>query len=288
MKTQTALRLLAIVRMTARAGAFVALTVLLVPPYLLVYPLGRLGRDGIARLYFRGCVALTGLRLRVSGATNAGAANRDGPVLFVANHVSYLDIPVLGALCRGTFIAKGEVSRWPVFGPLARLSGTVFVSRINATLNDERNILAERLNAGENFFLFPEGTSSDGSLVGPFKSALFSPAHMRNTLALRVQPVTIAYATDRKGRRLGPVERDRYAWYGDMEMFGHLLRVFMLPGAIVDVRFHRAVAAHDFADRKTLAQHSHDAVSRGLSDILGRPRDGAAADRATLYDAAAE
>ena len=97
-------------------------------------------------------------------------------MLFAANHVSYLDITVLGSLLDASFIAKTEVAGWPLFGWLARLQRSVFIDRRARSTAHQRDSIAARLAAGEALILFPEGTSGDGNRLLPFKSALFSVA----------------------------------------------------------------------------------------------------------------
>src|SRR5207302_11189130 len=116
---------------------------------------------------------------------------------FAVNHISYLDITVLGSLLAVSFIAKREVAGWPLFGWLARLQRSVFIDRQVRTTREQRDTIATRLAAKEALVLFAEGTSSDGHRVLPFKSALFSVAdpgaEERANRSLSVQPVSIAY-----------------------------------------------------------------------------------------------
>jgi 1-acyl-sn-glycerol-3-phosphate acyltransferase len=124
--------------------------------------------------YHRQCCRILGIAIK-----RRGRLSRKRPTLFAANHVSYLDIAVLGALVRGSFVAKSEVRDWPLFGLLAKLQSTVFVERRVRRAMRHRDEMAERLAAGRNLILFPEGTSSDGNRVLPFKSALLSVAEVR-------------------------------------------------------------------------------------------------------------
>ena len=99
------------------------------------------------------------------------------PTLFVANHTSYLDIEIMGAAIEGSFVAKAEVARWPIFGWLAKLQRTIFVERADrAGAARQRDEIRRRLDEGDNLILFPEGTSGDGIHVLPFKSTLFAAA----------------------------------------------------------------------------------------------------------------
>lgn len=176
------------VRAGLRATGFLALTVALVPVYLLSSPLGSRPRRAVAALFLHGCRVLTGLSLRRLGQP----ASRS-PVLYVANHASYLDIVALGSLLDVTFVAKREVSSWPLFGWLARIGRTIFISRSPHHVDAERDLLAARLLVGENLLLFPEGTTGDGSRVLPFKSAPFSSVGDGGGTPW-VQPISVTYA----------------------------------------------------------------------------------------------
>ena len=106
-----------------------------------------------------------------------GAVAQDRPVLLVSNHISWLDIPVLGALAPVSFVAKSEVSSWPFISWLAKLQSTLFVNRdqrLSAGATT-REIMA-RLRDGDHIVIFAEGTSSDGNSVLPFKTTLFAAA----------------------------------------------------------------------------------------------------------------
>ena len=101
-------------------------------------------------------------------------------MVFVSNHSSWVDVPVVGGVLDGCFVAKGEVSRWPVVSTIARLGRTVFVSRQRGATARERDAMRGRLARGDNLILFPEGTSSDGSRVLPFRSPFFALAEARD------------------------------------------------------------------------------------------------------------
>ena len=150
------------------------MTVIALAPYLFAAPLSRPVRAAVARSWYRGCSRLCALKVRVRGHPVV-----EGPVLYTANHVSYLDIVVLGGLLDAVFVAKAEVVRWPVIGPLAKLQRTIFIERTATRASVENTELRHRLAMGESVIIFPEGTSSDGRRVLPFKSALFDIAKPR-------------------------------------------------------------------------------------------------------------
>ena len=218
----------------------------------------------IVRAWHAGSCQITGITTHLHG-TPAQA----GPVLYVANHVSYLDISVLGSTLDASFVAKSEVRNWPLFGYLARLQNTVFVARKSRDVKAQRSVMRDRLNDGDSLILFPEGTSSDGSRALQFKSALFEAANTEiDGTPITVQPISLAY-TRFDGMPMGRMLRPFYAWYGDMELAPHLWHVLGLGTIEVDVIFHPPVKLQDFGSRKALAQHCESTVSRGLSDALG-------------------
>jgi len=194
-----------------------------------------------------------------------GAPSTDRPTLFVSNHTSYLDIEILGSAIRGSFVAKSEVAAWPLFGWLAKLQRSVFVVRKAATTASQRDSLQGRLAAGDNLILFPEGTSNDGNRVMPFKSALLSAAAQRvDGRAITVQPVSLAYVR-LNGMPIGRVLRPYFAWYGDMELAGHLWTVAGLGKTDVVLEFHEPVTIEAFGSRKALSDHCHRVISEAVS-----------------------
>jgi 1-acyl-sn-glycerol-3-phosphate acyltransferase len=215
------------------------------------------------RLTHRFVVWLLGLRVRTHGTMAATP-----PVLFVANHSSYLDITVLGSVIPAAFVAKQEVARWPLFGLLAKLQRTVFVDRKAAHASQQCDALRERLMIGQNLILFPEGTSSDGLYVLPFKSGLFNVVEEKlPTGSVWVQPVSVT-CTELDGLPITRAWRPYYAWFGEMTLVGHLWNVFKMGRFTVDVVFHPPVAPEAFADRKQLAAYCHQQVAHGIEQSL--------------------
>jgi 1-acyl-sn-glycerol-3-phosphate acyltransferase len=191
----------------------------------------------------------------------------------VANHVSYLDIEVLGSLLKASFVAKAEVATWPFFAWLARLQETVFVERRAHRAAEHRDEMSRRLEAGDDLVLFAEGTSGDGNAILSFKSALFSVAERRpHDRPLTVQPVSIAY-TRLDGLPLGRYLRPFLAWYGDMELGSHLWHAISLGRVTVVVEFHEPVTLEQFGSRRALSDYCYEVVSRGVAAALsGRPQ----------------
>ncbi len=211
-------------------------------------------------IYHRRCARLLGFDIIVKGEVAA-----ETPVLFVGNHTSYLDIMVLGTVIEGSFIAKSEVAKWPLFGWLAKLQRTVFVERRVARTADQRDEISARLAAGDRLILFPEGTSNDGIKVLPFKSALFAVAEIQaDGTPLVVQPFSIAY-TALAGLPVGRVWRPLFSWYGDMELSSHAWRILTFSRMRAEVWFHEPVTINEYGSRKALAEHCYEVVRRGVA-----------------------
>lgn len=213
--------------------------------------------------YHRQCARILGIRIE-----RRGRPLRQQPTLYVPNHVSYLDITVLGALIRGSFVAKSEVRKWPMFGWLATLQDTVFVARRASSTAAHRDEMVRRLEAGDSLILFAEGTSGDGNRVLPFKSALLSAAeHYGGEAPLMVQPVSIAY-TRLDDLPLGRYFRPMFAWYGDMDLVPHLWQMAGLGRLTVAVQFHRPVTLAELGSRKALSDHCQAVSARGVAAAL--------------------
>jgi 1-acyl-sn-glycerol-3-phosphate acyltransferase len=138
--------------------------------------------------------------------------------LLVSNHLSYLDIVVLSSIRPCVFVAKRDVARWPLFGWLAHSAGTIFVDRERRfSSNKAVDLIRKAIAGGTVVVLFPEGTSSEGSTVLPFKSALLESAvQLRSPIAA----ASIEYALDE-----GSVAHEVCYWR-DMTLLPHLLNLF--------------------------------------------------------------
>ncbi|MEP2642835.1 lysophospholipid acyltransferase family protein [Roseobacter sp.] len=197
---------------------------------------------------------IIGLRLAVQGTplNGQGAA--------VANHSSWLDIFVLNASKRVYFVSKSEVAGWPGIGWLARATGTVFIRRTRTQAAAQAAVFRTRLRAGHRLLFFPEGTSSDGGRVLPFKTTLFAAFFaegLRETL--EVQPVTVVYHA--------PAHADPrvYGWWGDMDFGSHLLATLAnTRRGRVQVIYHPPLKVAAFDNRKALAAACEARVREGV------------------------
>ncbi len=245
------------VRAVRRIATIVLWTLIAIPIQALLLALPGRANVGFGRFYWRSVAWLMGLRLRVVGAPAKGPAT-----LFVSNHSSWLDIVVLGSALDACFVAKREVGEWPVINIVAKLGRTVFVSRSRTQTKGEAGVIRERLGQGDNIILFPEGTTSDGGRVLPFRSAFLSVAdHARI-----VQPVSVVF--DRLGG-LPACRRDRplFAWYGDMEIGSHFWRLARRSKTRATVVLHAPLDPAQYQDRKTLTAACAEVVTEGCATL---------------------
>lgn len=247
--------------MVGRLIVLIAALLVLVPLYVL--SVGPARRLRLAQQFFfcKVMLWLTGLSVRVHGRPCA-----EGTVLYASNHVSYLDIPVLASLLDASFISKAEVKAWPLIGFIGRLTGTVFIRRHAVGAKRQRDEIADRLAQGDNLILFPEGTSTDGAGVAPFRSSLFGVIDQAEVSAtLRIQPLSVAYTRCADGTPLEGTARSLYAWFGDASLLPHFKRVLGMRGAEVVVRFHEPLQAAAYTDRKYVTRVVREAVIAGLA-----------------------
>jgi 1-acyl-sn-glycerol-3-phosphate acyltransferase len=242
----------AVVGAVVRLGMLVLALAPLLPLHLITRR-GSAPPSRAARLYVRIARRLLGLRFSVEGGSVGSS-----PILLVSNHVSWADIFVLGSAFPASFVAKSEVGGWPILGWLVGQHGTIFVDRARrGRVGEQRDAIADRLRDGGAVFLFPEGTSSDGRKVLPFKSALFASVE---AVGCAVQPVTIHW-TSVGGRPLDDINRLTIAWIDDMELLPHIWGLLRAGGAEARLICHPAVTG---SNRRELARLSHARVSGGL------------------------
>ena len=208
----------------------------------------------LPRRFHAGFAAILGLRVRYLGEPLEGCG-----IVHACNHLSYLDVQVLGRRLRTRFVAKEDVRAWPLFGLLARMQQTVFISRARQRAGEVGAALAEALGGDHGLCLFPEGTTSDGARVLPFKSSVFAP--LLTATDVVVQPVRIELlSVDGRDIAAGG-ERDRYAYYGDDSLVPHLWRFLRGRGAELRVHFLPPIAVAAVPERKALARAAWAAVA---------------------------
>jgi lyso-ornithine lipid O-acyltransferase len=182
--------------------------------------------------------------------------------LIVSNHLSYIDVLVISALAPSVFITSVELKNTTLLGTLARLSGSIFVERRRPSgLKREIEDIAFALGQGLTVALFPEGTTSNGDCVQPFKNSLFDSAVMAQADIL---PVCIRY-TGVNGERLTPHNRDSIFYYGGVSFPRHFPKLLTLKSVDAEVIPLKAIKAHPGQSRKDLAAETYQAISEAYS-----------------------
>lgn len=251
--------------LVALRGVLIALilligVVLIVPLRLVEYAISgprRIVTGPFVQIICRLCLLVLGLRLTIEGRPMRG------PGAVVANHSSWLDIFALNAAMPVFFVSKAEVATWPGINILTRVTDTHFVTRNPRLARQQAAEFAQRTRDGHRLLFFPEGTSSDGQRILPFKPTLFQgfldPALPAN---LAIQPMTASYHP--------PAGRDPrfYAWWGEMDLGPHLLAVLAQhPQGRVTVTLHDPIPVTG-ETRKTLCTKAEAAIHAGFKPPL--------------------
>lgn len=222
-------------------------------------------RDRISCRCHAAVLRIAGVRLAVHGAPDASR-----PLLMVTNHLSYLDIPVLGSVFPFRFTPKQEIASWPGIAALCRVTDAIFVDRRPEKLSPSAEAVQNALAKGEVVCLFPEATTGNGVRTLPFRSGFFALAETGiGGQELVVQPAAIAYTHI---RRL-PVDSSQWpdiAWYGDMELLPHLWKLLGLGRIDASLIFLPPARIKDYGDRKRLAAHCEQAIGAAIEESRGK------------------
>lgn len=200
----------------------------------------------VVRWWHRRLCGALGLRLNVSGRPETSA-------LLVANHISWLDIPVLGSQGPIGFLSKAEVRQWPLVGWMSAVAGTLFIARGASQTAEMGALIAERTRLGLPVVVFAEGTTGDGRALRRFQPRLFAVAQQPG---IRVQPVAVRYGSNQSPCTVAP-------FIGDDALVPHLFRVLRSPGIQVQVSF-LPLLDDGLGDRRALADAARDAVAAVL------------------------
>lgn len=208
------------------------------------------GRDAI-QVWMKRLASILGLKVSVSGTPTIYHNT-----LLVANHVSWLDIIALSSLRSIVFMAKSDVKRWPVFGTLTAVSGTLFIDRGNKkALQGAINALSVPLRQGRTVAIFPEGTTTDGASVQPFFSGLFNAAISSESY---LQPVAICYRRNN--------QRDSIAPYTLEDTFiSHILTILKQDSTHVNLDFLPKIRTQPYS-RNELATISREKIAQSLNN----------------------
>jgi len=231
-------------RMMARVLAMAVLLILYLPIFGLLRLFG--GGNFLVRSYLGWVGWLLGLRIRVMGTPVRGNA------LYVANHISWLDIPALGGTVPARFIAKSEIAGWSLIGWLARLGGSVFVRRQNRSeTRVQANAVSVALTEGRPVVLFPEAGTGDGVTLSTFRASLFVSA---NEAGVAVQPVVLDY-----GARQAEI-----AWPHGAGFVSEMKRMLNRPAPVGLTLHFLPPLDGATVDRKQLASQTHGAIATVL------------------------
>lgn len=262
------------------ALAFFGLTALSAPIQWLSIKFGWKLQKAYPHAYHAFLCRMFGIRL-----ITIGKPIQDRGVLMVANHTGYFDILIMSGVARVSFVAKAEVRSWPLFGLMSKLQRSIFVDRSkrSAAAESAREI-RDRLCDGDALVLFPEGTSTDGNHVLPFKSALMGAVESEvgtdadgKTIYVPVQPVSISYVGFH-GIPLGRENRPLFAWYGDMDLMPHVFEAFKTGPLDVVVEFHEPLSVGPGCGRKQIAAIAEKKVREGqLRALRGNWGEGSSA-----------
>jgi 1-acyl-sn-glycerol-3-phosphate acyltransferase len=262
---------------TIRAAIWVlillAVALVLLPAQIVAHSFGLPARRRIPMLFHRLVLRALGARITVRGEPT-----EHRPALLVPNHVSWMDIMVLGAFSPMSFVAKSEIASWPLFGYLAKLQRSIFVDRDRRqSTSKTANEMIERMREGEPVVLFAEGTSSDGNRVLRFRGALIGAAESLAKATgdtVWIQPIALAYRRI-NGLPSGRQHRPRISWIGDIELIPHAWALLKDGAVDVDLIFGNPVPFDPQADRKAIALYLeervrglHSAALTGKEDLL--------------------
>ena len=218
----------------------------------------------IPYFYHKICLRIFGIKIKTFGKVSINS-----PILLISNHASYLDIIILGSLFKTSFIAKKEISKWPLLGILAKLQNTIFIDRRVSSLKNQENKIIKHLNEKKNLVIFPEGTSSDGNRVLPFKSSLFNIFEKNLNSKILVQTITIVYKKI-NGIPMNRIERKNITWHSNMDLIPNIFNVLKKLSIEVEVIFNDEFLPSKEYDRKKLALHCWEKINYNLINSLYR------------------
>ncbi len=187
------------------------------------------------------------------------------PYLIISNHQSYLDIIIIASKIQTLFVAKMDVQSWPILGWLASLGGTLYIDRkaFRGAKDSIRNI-EKVLENSICVTIFPEGTSSNGETIFPFRPALFNAALATKSKLL---PMTLNYEVI-DNLPVSKANRDFVCWYGDMTFAKHFWEVLRLDSIEVSILIHPVIITTDFPNAKELSTVTHNTINKGFNRFM--------------------
>jgi len=193
-----------------------------------------------------------------------GSLPKEG-VMIIGNHMSYLDILIYLSFFEALFVTSVDMRERLFLGQITQMGGCLFVERRNPRkLPQEMRSIKEFFTKGFSVCIFPEGTSSDGSSVLPFKNSMFQ---IPLETGCPVQPIALKY-TDVDGQAFGPKTCDLVCWYGELKFFPHLVSLFKLKTVEANLYVLPTIDASKFSNRKELSHHAHGVLSKAYSSNI--------------------
>lgn len=247
-------------KLSYRLPLVLLIAVTLIPPLIISYifrlPYRRVGAFYIFKIF----LWVAAIKIRVHGPLP------ERGTLILSNHVSWLDIPLIGSILPVEFVAKSDVAKWPIFGYLASVTQTIFIEREKRSETmKQKNVIQQRLTEGARVVLFPEGSTSNGTIVLPFKSALLASAETpEDGVPIKIQPMTLVFS-ELCGIPMGRRMRVEYAWIGHSNLIPHMLKVLGGEPITVDIIFYPPTNLENEGGRKCLAISAHRQVQDGLA-----------------------
>ena len=225
--------------------------------YAVMLPLNKMGyrrhQRVVVQWWARKACRILHLQISSEGACSTQ------PTLFVANHISWLDIPCLLSKLDAVCVSKHEIKHWPLVGSMARHAGTVFIRRGEHSAAEVAEHMARTLAGNKNIVLFPEGTSTSGETVRTFHSRLYQAAIHTHSM---VQAVALAYPHAAGVNPVAP-------YMGDVTLFQHLWRVAGEPAVAVKLTF--CTPLPTTRGRRTLAADTHSQIMFALKKSRPTP-----------------
>ncbi|MGZ3653258.1 MAG: lysophospholipid acyltransferase family protein [Bdellovibrionota bacterium] len=213
-------------------------------------------RNHLVQRLARVALAVLGVEVKMEGAENWRPRQT---YLAVSNHLSYLDILLFASVRPLCFVSTVEVKRTKILGKLTDAAGCVYIDRRSReNLAAEVGIISAALKGGHSMIFFPEGTSTNGSSVLPFKRPLFAPAIEAGVPVLPA----VLQPTEINGEPVTHANRDRICWYGDMEFAPHLLALAGLRSVKVTLKFLPEIPVSPATSREELVQAAQTAISK--------------------------
>lgn len=249
---------MSVLRALGRMAGVAALCAALLPAQILIAgPLFK-DRDTLPNLLYRGMTKVLGINIEYSG----GAIEKNRPMIYYANHQSYLDPIVTGNFLKGAIVAMEEISHWPVIGGIGRALGLIYVKRDKhgEFMPNDHAREAKALNSGRNIVVFPEAGTTDGSNVKKFKNGILTimfnnTSNVPMNRDVRVQPFAInVKRVNGEAVNGNQSLRDKFAWYGEeRSTLAHLWNLLNTKSIDLEVKILPVMDPHDYPDRQSFA-----------------------------------